>query len=119
MSLDLASVSSEAFLVLFTLHILNCWPTQPASGLENSKPVTSALVPFQVFLLLVFHHLSPFNPKLILWLLFFLLVKHYLVAQLVKNLPVMRETWVQSLGWEDTLERDMAIPSGVLAWRIP
>ena len=71
MSLDLASVSSEAFLVLFTLHILNCWPTQPASGLENNKPVTSALVPFQVFLLLVFHHLSPFNPKLILWWLLF------------------------------------------------
>ena len=38
---------------------------------------------------------------------------------MVTNLPVMRETWVQSLGWEDTLERDMAIPSGVLAWRIP
>ena len=49
----------------------------------------------------------------------FLLLKHYLVAQVVKNLPVMQETWVQSLGWGDTLERDVAIPSGVLAWRIP
>ena len=71
MSLDLAPVSYKVFLVRFTLQILNCWPTQPASSLENNKPVTSALVPFQVFLLLMFHHLSPFNPKLILLLLFY------------------------------------------------
>ena len=31
----------------------------------------------------------------------------------------MRETWVQSLGWEDPLEEDMAIHSSILAWRIP
>ena len=42
-----------------------------------------------------------------------------LVAQLVKNLPVMRETWVQSLGWEDPLEKGMAPHSCILAWRIP
>ena len=42
-----------------------------------------------------------------------------LVAQLVKNLPVMRETWVQSLGWEDTLEKGKATQSSILAWRIP
>ena len=42
-----------------------------------------------------------------------------LVAQIVKNLPAMRETWVQSLGWEDPLEEGMAIPSDILAWRIP
>ena len=42
-----------------------------------------------------------------------------LVAQKVKNLPAMRETWVQSLGWEDPLEEGMAIPSSILAWRIP
>ena len=42
-----------------------------------------------------------------------------LVAQLVKNLPAMRETWVRSLGWEDPLEEGMAIPSSILAWRIP
>ena len=42
-----------------------------------------------------------------------------LVAQIVKNLPAMRETWVQSLGWEDPLEEGMAIPSNILAWRIP
>ena len=40
-------------------------------------------------------------------------------AQMVKNLPVMQETWVQSLGWEDSLEKGMATHSSILAWRIP
>ena len=38
---------------------------------------------------------------------------------MVKNLPAMRETWVQSLGWEDPLEAGMATHSSILAWRIP
>ena len=42
-----------------------------------------------------------------------------LVAQTVKNLPAMRETWVRSLGCEDLLEKGMATSSSVLAWRIP
>ena len=42
-----------------------------------------------------------------------------LVAQLVKNLPEMWETWVWSLGWEDLLEKGMATHSSILAWRIP
>ena len=42
-----------------------------------------------------------------------------LVAQLVKNLLAMRETWVQSLDWEDPLEKGKATHSIVLAWRIP
>ena len=42
-----------------------------------------------------------------------------LVAQLVKNLPAMQGTWVQSLGWEDPMEKEMAIPSSTLAWEIP
>ena len=41
-----------------------------------------------------------------------------LVAQLVKNLPVMSETWIQSLGWEDPLEKGKATHSSILAWRI-
>ena len=41
-----------------------------------------------------------------------------LVAQMVKNLPEMWETWVQSLGWEDLLEEGMATHSSFLAWRI-
>ena len=42
-----------------------------------------------------------------------------LVAQMVKNLPAMQETWVQSLGQEDMLEKGMATHSNILAWRIP
>ena len=42
-----------------------------------------------------------------------------LVAQLVKNPPAIWETWVQSLDWEDPLEQGKAIPSSILAWRIP
>ena len=41
------------------------------------------------------------------------------MAQLVKNLPAMWETWVRSLGWEEPLEEGMATHSGILAWRIP
>ena len=41
-----------------------------------------------------------------------------LVAQLVKNPPAMWETWVQSLGWEDPLEKGKATHSSILAWRI-
>ena len=42
-----------------------------------------------------------------------------LVAQTVKNLPTIWETWVQSLDWEDFLEEGMAIHSSILAWRLP
>ena len=42
-----------------------------------------------------------------------------LVAQTVKNLPAMWETWVQSLGWEDPLEECMATHSSILTWTIP
>ena len=42
-----------------------------------------------------------------------------LVAQLVKNPPAMQETWVQSLGREDPLEKGKATHSSILAWRIP
>jgi len=45
---------------------------------------------------------------------------HYsLVTQMVENPPAMRETWVQSLGWEDPLEESMATHFSILAWRIP
>ena len=41
------------------------------------------------------------------------------MAQKVKHLPARRETWVQSLGWEDPMEKEMATHSGTLAWKIP
>ena len=42
-----------------------------------------------------------------------------LVAPLVKNPPAMRETWVQSVGWVDPLEKGKATNSNILAWRVP
>ena len=43
-----------------------------------------------------------------------------MIAQLVKNLPAMQETWIQSLGWEDApLEKGMETHFSILAWRIP
>ena len=42
-----------------------------------------------------------------------------LEAQLLKNPPVMQETWVLYMGWEDTLEKGKATHSSILAWRIP
>ena len=41
------------------------------------------------------------------------------MAQMVKHLPTIRETWVLSLGPEDLLEKEMATPSSILAWKIP
>ena len=41
------------------------------------------------------------------------------MAQTVKRLSTMRETWVQALGWEDPLEKEMAIHSCTIAWKIP
>ena len=41
------------------------------------------------------------------------------MAQWIKNLPAMQETWVQSLGQEDPLEKEMGTHSSVLAWKIP
>ena len=42
----------------------------------------------------------------------------HLVSQMIKSLPAMRETHIQSLGWEDPLEKEIAIHSSILAWRI-
>ena len=42
-----------------------------------------------------------------------------LVAQMVKRLPTMWETWLRSLGWEDPVEKEMATHSSTLAWKIP
>ena len=41
------------------------------------------------------------------------------MAQRLKHLPAMQETWVRSLGWEDPLENEMAAHSSILAWKIP
>ena len=48
-----------------------------------------------------------------------LFLRASLIAQLLKNLPAMQETWVRSLGWEDPQEKGMATHSSILAWKIP
>ena len=64
------------------------------------------------------HHLAP---TLAAWALSCAsgLLGASLVAQTVKNLPAMQQTWVWSLGWEDPLEGGMATHPSILAWRIP
>ena len=46
-------------------------------------------------------------------------IRASLLAQLVKNLPAVRETWVRSLDWDDPLEKGKATHFSILAWRIP
>ena len=57
--------------------------------------------------------------KLLCLIIFYGYFSASLVPQLVKNLPAMWETWVPSLGWEDSLEEVMVTHSSILVWRIP
>ena len=63
--------------------------------------------------------LEPKKIKSLTLSIFYPSICHDLVAQMVKHLPTMQETWVQSLGWEDLLEKEMANHSSILAWKIP
>ena len=62
---------------------------------------------------------SKWNHTIFIFLWLAYLSMTFLVALTVKRLPTMRETWVQSLEWEDLLKKEMATPSSILAWRIP
>ena len=59
------------------------------------------------------------NLAICLFAVMYILFGASLVAQMVKRLPVIQETWVQSLGREDPLEKEMATHSSTLAWKIP
>ena len=61
------------------------------------------------------------NSYALFFFFFYLFILYWVipVAQMVKNLPAIQETWVQSLGQEDPLEKEMATHSSILAWRIP
>ena len=50
---------------------------------------------------------------------FYVVLRYFLVAQMVKNLPAKQETQVPFLGQEDPVEKEMSTPSSILAWRIP
>ena len=61
----------------------------------------------------------PIHSLHVLWTLKIIVIhRAFLVAQTVRSLPTMQETWVWSLGWEDLLEKGMATHSSILAWRI-
>ena len=62
---------------------------------------------------------AKFSPTLSLSCLFDDIYWTSLVAQMVKHLSTMRETWVRSLGWEDPLEKETTIYSSTIAWKIP
>ena len=92
---------------------------QRDSNMENIKNI-SKLLRTDLKYYIYFHKI--FNTDI---LPFFQISEYYrlngasLVAQLVKNLPAMQETWIQSLSWEDDQEEGMATHSNILAWRIP
>ena len=67
------------------------------------------------------HGFQNINHNHLLWVELYPLFQIWasLIAQLVTNLPTMHETWVQSLDWEDPLEKGKATHSSILAWRIP
>ena len=73
----------------------------------------------QVFYIQQKYIQSPYQRKMTFIKPFSLKIKPILVAQTVKNPPAMWETWVQSLGWEEPLEKGMATYASILAWRIP
>ena len=93
---------------------MTCWVSRAESSIIGGEPP----LPISSDLRSTYHISTTIR---LLSLLLELTPPHMaaLVAWLVKNLPVMQETWVQSLGLEDTLEKEMATHSSILAWRIP
>ena len=90
----------------FSLYILSCFSFVPCTNITYSKLFSKK----KMFITELFLC----SPSLLIGLL-----HPSPVAQRVKHLPAMQETWVRSLGWEDPLEKEMATHSSVLAWRIP
>ena len=80
--------------------------------------IKQSLEELKIFLYEWLEQILPYKcmrPELIRWIF---KKQAFPVAQRLKRLPAMRETWVQSLGWEDPLEKEMATHSSILAWRI-
>ena len=104
-------------------HGLSC---STPSGIFPDQGSNPCLLPWQADSLPLIHKGTPKLYTLNGWIVWYmnyisikLLNKAFLMAQMVKSLPVMQETPVQSLGWEDPLEKGMPIHSNILAWRIP
>ena len=72
-----------------------------------------------IYFMLIFFNVVLDTNLFFLFVCFYFTYGYPLVAQTVKNLPAVQETQVQSLCWDDPLEKGMAIHSSILAWRIP
>ena len=88
----------------------------PASDFKESGPWASQS---DVYTERTSHFLDPTEARSLAPSLLLFMTCFACVAQLVKNPPAIRETWVPSLGWEDPLEKETATHSSILAWRIP
>ena len=87
-----------------------------SSSLSAIRVLSSAYLRLLIFLLAILIPACA-SSSLAFWVIY-CAYRASLVAQLVKNLPAMLETWVRSLGWEDSLEKGKATHSSILAWRI-
>ena len=103
------SLPGSSVLGILQARILE-WVAMPSSrGIfltQELKPHLYHLLQWQAFFF--FPHLVPPGVEVA-----------SLVAQMVKNLPALWETWVWSLGWKDALKESMATHSSILSWRIP
>ena len=83
------------------------WPEPECTSTEGTQPCSALLMCHQKHWFIWMQHLGR------------IIAQASLVAQRLKRLPPMWETWVRSLGWEDPLEKEMVTHSSILAWRIP
>ena len=111
---------SFAFLLsnLDCFHLLGYIPCVEPPGQCRIEPVRESI--FVLLLILgkrhfIFHYKQEVSHEFFINALY----QDALMAQTVKRLPTVRETRVQSLGWEDLLEKEMATHSSILAWKIP
>ena len=94
--------------------------SQVHTSLEHRHEPCSSFILIFSFVMNIMDSVRP--STLYMW---YLIYPHFrtqtltLVAQTVKHLPAMQETWIQSLGWEDPLEKEMATHSSTLAWKFP
>ena len=116
-------IVGRCFTIWTTRWILNHWHTREVPILfltgkpEPSNIIKSAFIWLNVQWRLKIFILKEKCRKSILFFLNWGIVAS-LVVQTVKNLPAMQETWIQSLGWEDPLEKGMATHSSILTWTI-
>ena len=105
---------------LFSLSTcLSLSPLSSPHRWDNQHPNSSLYHSHAHFSSLLHRMCPPKTYRIVLPVLSFTYTWHSLVAQMVKRLSKMRETWVRSLGWEDLLEKEIAIHSNTIAWKIP